>query len=107
MRTRIALALSIALIGFSAVPANAATKPTVVTAAFKNLLSVTADSMDQLDQKYEADVDALDAALLAATKAADDTYNNELAAATALYTPQIAAANQEAEAAKALFNENN
>jgi hypothetical protein len=107
MRTRIVLALSIALIGFSAVPANAATKPTVVTAAFKNLLSVTSDSLDQLDQKYEAEVDALDASLLAATKAADDTYNNELASATALYTPQIAAANQKAEAAKALFNENN
>jgi len=106
MRTRIALALSIALIGFSPVPANAATKPTVVTAAFKNLLNVTSDSMDQLDQKYEADVDALDAALLAATKAADDTYNQELAAATALYTPQIAAANQKVEAAKVVFAAN-
>ena len=63
--------------------------------------------MDQLDQKYEADVDALDAALLAATNAADDTYNQELSAATTLYAPQIAAANKKADDAKSLFNDNN
>ena len=104
---KIGILLTLGLVVSLAPSAQAATKPTVVTAAFKNLLSVTSDSMDQLDQKYEADVDALDAALLAATKAADDAYNQELSAATTLYAPQIAAANKKADDAKSLFNDNN
>ena len=39
--------------------AEAAPKPSVVTAAFKTLLNTTTDSMDELDQKYEANVSAL------------------------------------------------
>ena len=107
MRTRITIVLSIALFGVSVVPANAATKPSAVTAAFKNLLSVTEDSMDQLEQKYESEVDALDATLVAATKSADDTYNQDLLAATNLYAPQITAANKKADDAKATYETNN
>jgi len=107
MRTRIAIVLSIALFGFSVVPANAATKPSVVTAAFKNLLSVTEDSMDQLEQKYESEVDALDATLVAATQSADDAYNQDLLAATNLYAPQITAANKKADDSLRLFNASN
>ena len=107
MRTRIAMALSIALIGLSSVPAHAATKPSVVTAAFKNLLSVTENSMDQLEQKYESEVDVLDATLVAATKSADDTYTQDLLAATNLYAPQITAANKKADDAKATYEANN
>ena len=107
MRIRLVLAIVIALIGTSAVPANAATNPKVVTAAFKNFLSVTGDSLEQLEQKYEADIDALDATLVAATSAADSTLDQELQAATSLYAPQIAAANKKIEDAKAIFSANN
>jgi len=107
MRIRLVLALVVALIGTSAIPANAATNPKVVTAAFKNLLSVTGDSLEQLEQKYEADIDALDATLVAATSAADSTLDQELQAATSLYAPQIAAANKKIEDAKAIFSANN
>jgi len=107
MRLRIAIVLSIALFGVSVVPANAATKPSVVTAAFKSLLSVTEDSMDQLEQKYESDIDALDAALAAATNAADSALVQELQAATTLYAPQISLANKRIEDAKATFLANN
>jgi hypothetical protein len=107
MRNRLVIALTVALLGLSTIPANAATKPSVVTAAFKNLLNTTADSMDQLEQQYEADVDALDAVLVAATKSADDAYNQDLLAATNLYAPQIAVANKKAEDAKATYEANN
>lgn len=107
MRIRLVLALVVALIGTSVIPANAATNPKVVTAAFKNLLSVTGDSLEQLEQKYEADLDALDATLVAATSAADSTLDQELQAATSLYAPQIAAANKKIEDAKAIFSANN
>ena len=103
MRTRIALALSILLVGFSSIPANAAAKPTVVTAAFKNLLSVTADSIDQLDQKYESDVDLLDAALANATISANGTYDQEIQAASNLYAPQISASTQKMTDARSKF----
>jgi hypothetical protein len=107
MRIRLVLALVVALTGTSAIPVNAATKPSVVTAAFKNLLSVTGDSLEQLEQKYEADIDALDATLVAATNAADSTLDQELQAATSLYAPQIAAANKRVEDAKVVFLANN
>jgi hypothetical protein len=107
MRIRLVLALVIALTGTSGIPVNAATKPSVVTAAFKNLLNATADSMDQLEQQYEADVDALDATLVAATKSADDVYDQELLAATNLYAPQITAANKKAADSLLLFNSSN
>jgi len=107
MRNRLVIALSVALLGVSTIPANAATKPSAVTAAFKNLLNVTSDSLEQLEQKYEADIDALDATLVAATNAADSTLDQELQAATSLYAPQIAAANKRVEDAKAVFLANN
>jgi hypothetical protein len=88
-------------------PVQAATKATTVTAAFKTLLNTTSDSLEALEQKYEADIDALDANLAAATKSADDTYNQDLLAATNLYAPQITAANKKAEDALKLFNASN
>ena len=101
----LAIALTIALVGIS--PASAATKATTVTAAFKNLLNATGESLDSLEQKYETDIDALDATLMAATQSADDTYNKDLLAATNLYAPQIAAANKKAEDAKSSYESNN
>jgi hypothetical protein len=91
----------------SPLPASAATKPTVVKAAFQKLLNVTADSLDALEQKYESDIDALDATLTAATKSADDTYDQELLAATNLYAPLIAAANKNADFWKSQYEANN
>lgn len=88
------------------VPAQAAPKASVVTAAFKTLLNTTVDSMDALDQKYEADVDTLDEALFEATKAANAVLAQEFQAATDLYSPQIAAANLRLEAAKLQFKNN-
>ena len=88
-------------------PVQAATKATTVTAAFKTLLNTTGDSLDALEQKYETDIDALDATLAAATKSADDTYNQDLLAATNLYAPQITAANKRADDAKASYEANN
>ena len=87
--------------------AEAAPKASVVTAAFKNLLNSTADSLESLDAKYEADVSVLDDALTAATKAADSTLATDLLAATNLYAPQITAANKKAEDAKATYEANN
>lgn len=101
----LALVFAFALIGLT--PASAAPKATIVTAAFKNLLNATGDSLDSLEQKYEADIDALDATLTAATQSADDTYNKDLLAATNLYAPQITAANKKAEDAKLSYESNN
>jgi hypothetical protein len=101
----LALVFALALIGLT--PASAAPKATIVTAAFKNLLNVTGDSLDSLEQKYETDIDALDAALVAATKSADDTYDQELLAATNLYAPLITAANKNADFWKSQYEANN
>jgi hypothetical protein len=98
------IVISLILSGESA---SAATKATSVTAAFKNLLTATSKSLESLEQKYGADIDALDAALVAATKSADDTYNKDLLAITNLYAPQIVAANKRAENAKATYEANN
>jgi hypothetical protein len=88
-------------------PASAATKATTVTAAFKNLLNTTGDSLDSLEQKYESEIDALDATLAAATKSAEDNYNRDLLSATNLYAPQITAANKKADDAKTSYESNN
>ena len=88
-------------------PAHAATKATTVTAAFKTLLNTTGDSLEALELKYEADIDALDAALVAATRSADNTYDQELLAATNLYAPLIAAANKNADFWKSQYEANN
>jgi hypothetical protein len=79
----------------------------VVSAAFNKVLLATSNSLEALELKYEADVDALDATLAEATKAADAVLDQELQAATALYAPQIAAANKKAEEAKIVFLANN
>lgn len=89
------------------VPANAAGKATVVTIAFKNLLNANSDNLDALEQKYESDIDNLDAALTSATKLADENYNQELLAATNLYAPQIATATKKQEVAKSTYESNN
>jgi len=107
MRKFLALLISGSLILITQSPASAATKPTLVKTAFQKLLNVTADSIDALEQKYEADVDVLDVALSIATKLAEQTYEQELLAATNLFTPQIAAANKKVEDAKILFALNN
>ena len=101
------LILALGVTVFSLPPAGAATKASVVTAAFKTLLNSTGDSMDALEENYEADIDALDAALVAATKSADDTYDQELLAATNLYVPLIAAANKNADFWKSQYEANN
>lgn len=88
-------------------PTQAATKATTITATFKTLLNTTGDSLDALEQKYESDIDALDSSLAASTKLADDTYNQDLLAATNLYAPQIAAANKKAEDARTSYEANN
>jgi len=87
--------------------AQAATNPKVVSAAFNKVLLATSNSLEALELRYEADVDALDATLAEATKAADAVLDQELQAATALYAPQIAAANKKAEEAKIVFLANN
>jgi len=51
------VALLVALLSASFIaPAQAAPKASLVTTAFKTLLNTTSDSLDSLDQKYEADV---------------------------------------------------
>jgi hypothetical protein len=107
MRKAPAIALVLALTLAGLAPASAATKAQTITTAFKTLLNTTGDSLDALEQKYESDIDALDSALADSTKSADDTYNQDLLAATNLYTPQIAAANKKAEDAKASYEANN
>jgi hypothetical protein len=106
MRKTLVAFLVVLLSASFVAPTQAAPKASVVTAAFKTLLNTTLDSMDALEQKYEADVDLLDEALSVATKAANAVLAQEIQAATDLYSPQIASANQRLEAAKTLFKNN-
>jgi hypothetical protein len=106
MRKHLAITLAISTSLLVMAPAHAAPKATVVTTAFRVLLNNATSSLDELDQKYESDVSALDDALKAATAAADAALGQDLQAATSLYAPQIAAANQRLEAAKTLFANN-
>ena len=87
--------------------AHAASNPKVVTAAFNKVLSATENSLEALEQKYEADVDALDEQLLNTTKAAESLYDQELLASTNLYASQITAANKKAADAKTTYEANN
>ncbi len=103
---KIGILLTLGLVVSLAPNAQAATNPKAVTAAFTKVLSATDNSLEALELKYEADIDALDAALTAATKTADATLATEIQAATDLYAPQISAANQKLEAAKTLFTNN-
>ena len=107
MRKILALLISGSLILIPQSPVTAATKPTLVKTAFQKLLNVTTDSIDALEQKYEADVDALDVTLAVAIKSADDAYSQDLLAATNLYAPQITAANKNADDWKSNYEANN
>ena len=104
---KIGILLTLGLVVSLAPSAQAATNPKAVTAAFNKVLSATDNSLEALELKYESDIDALDAALVAATKSADDTYDQELLAATNLYAPLIAAANRNAEIWKSQYEANN
>lgn len=104
---KIGILLTLGLVVSLAPSAQAATNPKAVTAAFTKVLSTTNNSLEALELKYESDIDALDSALVASTKAADDTYDQELLAATNLYAPLIAAANRNAETWKSQYEANN
>ncbi|CAN2174260.1 hypothetical protein MCETARE7_00129 [Candidatus Nanopelagicaceae bacterium] len=104
---KIGILLTLGLVVSLAPTAQAATNPKAVTAAFTKALSATDDSLEALELKYESDIDALDAALAAATKSADSTLDQDLLAATNLYAPQIAAANKKADDAKVTYEANN
>jgi hypothetical protein len=104
---KIVILLTLGLVVSLAPSAQAATNPKAVTAAFNKVLSATDNSLEALELKYESDIDALDAALVAATKSADDIYDQELLAATNLYAPLIAAANRNADIWKSQYEANN
>jgi hypothetical protein len=87
-------------------PANAVTKATTVTAAFKKMASTAGESLDSLELKYESDIDLLDQTLLEASRVANSNYDQDLLSATTMYAPQIASANIRLEAAKTLFESN-
>ena len=97
----IALVLALSFVGLT--PASAATKAQTVTNAFKTLLNTTGDSLDALEQKYESDIDALDAALANSTIAANSTYDQEIQMASNLYAPQISASSTKITEARAKF----
>ena len=87
--------------------ATAATKQSKfqqVNKTFQALLTDGNDALDALDAEYEKNIDALDAALLAATQSAEVASLNEILAATTLYTPQIAASNKKIDDAKGNFS---
>jgi hypothetical protein len=87
--------------------ATAATKQSKfqqVNKTFQALLTDGNDALDALEAEYEKNIDALDAALLAATQAAEVASLNEILAATTLYTPQIAASTKKIDDAKANFS---
>jgi hypothetical protein len=88
----------------SGTSASAATKATIVTAAFKSLLNKSANSLDALERKYESDIDALDFALNEASRRANSTYDADFAAASSVFIPQIAAINLKIAEAKAKFD---
>lgn len=83
----IALAIVLAFIGLT--PANAGTKATTVTAAFKTLLSTTSESLQALELKYESDINALDLNLERATAAANAVHTEEITANAKVYGPAI------------------
>ena len=92
------VALLVVLLSASFItPTQAAPKSSLVSAAFKTLLNTTTDSIDALDQKYEADVFILDEALSAATKTANAVLAQEIQAATDLYSRWIVSVNQRLE----------
>jgi hypothetical protein len=103
MRKVVALLVSVSFILIAHSPAFAATKPTLVKTAFQKLLNVTADSIDALEQKYEADVDALDVALANSTIDANTIYDQEIQAASGLYSPQISASTLKMSEARVKF----
>ena len=95
------VALTLPFVGMS--PSNAATKASTVTAAFKSLLNSANNAMDDLDQKHESDIVSLDAALANSKISANDTYDQEIQAASNLYAPQISTSNQKITDARSRF----
>jgi hypothetical protein len=104
---KIGILLTLGLVVSLFPSAQAATNPKAVTAAFNKVLAATDNSLEALEMKYESEIDALDAALAAATKSADSTLDQDLLAATNLYAPQITAANKKADDAKTIYEANN
>jgi len=83
--------------------AQAATSPKSVTAAFTKVLSATDNSLDALELKYESDIDALDSALASSTISANNTYDQEIQAASNLYAPLISASTLKMTEARTKF----
>ena len=107
MRKVPALALVFALTLVGLAPASAAPKATIVTAAFKNLLNVTGSSLDSLEQKYEADIDTIEATLAAAISAADEAFVQELKSSTDRYDLQLKVSDESIAKTKIVFLANN
>jgi hypothetical protein len=101
---RIAFAfVALSFISSGVVPAQAASKATIVTAAFKALLNQSATSLQALEDQFEADIDKLDSALAETTALANSTYDADFTAATNLYSPQISSSNAKISEAKSKF----
>lgn len=103
MRKVVAL-LSIVLVVGLTPSAFAATNPKTVTVAFTKVLTATENSLEALELKYEEGVDALDLELSDSTIQANQTYDQELRAASNLYSPQITASNQKMSDARSKFS---
>jgi hypothetical protein len=103
MRKALAVFVSVALSLLVVAPANAAPKATMVNTAFKSLLVSATNSLDSLEEKYESDIDALDAELANSTLAANAAYDQEIQAASNLYAPQITTSSQKLSDARSKF----
>jgi hypothetical protein len=75
---KIGILVTLGLVVILAPNAQAATNPKAVTAAFTKVLSATDNSLEALEQKYESDIDALDAALASSKITASGTYDQEI-----------------------------
>jgi hypothetical protein len=100
---KIGILLTLGLVLSLAPSAHAATNPKAVTAAFTKVLSTANNSLEALELKYEADIDALDVALANATIAANGTYDLEIQTASNLYAPQISGSSSKMTEARAKF----
>jgi len=107
MKRTAIICLCFAIAGTPIQPAMAASKAVIVSSAFQKLLIASGDSLDSLDQKYETDIDKLDAELASAKQAASAQYDQEILAATNLYGPQLAEANKKMQDAKGAFEASN
>ncbi|CAN1490715.1 hypothetical protein MCEMRE217_00239 [Candidatus Nanopelagicaceae bacterium] len=90
LKSLIAVSL-VVLTAYTPAQAAQSAKYVAVTKAFNTLLSSNNNTLDELDAKYEADMNAADEALSKASNDALSVYQQELNAASALYNPLIAA----------------